>query len=54
MRTVLWNLRAGGKGGQELREEKEKKGKEYIEKLGDEVEEVIYEENRIVIKLKDE
>lgn len=53
MRKVIWKLSPGGKKGQELYDDKVKKGLEYIKKLGDEVEEVITEPDRLVIHLKD-
>lgn len=51
MRTVYWKLNAGR---HENPEQKRKEGLAYIEKLGDEVVEVIKEQTQFKIILKDE
>lgn len=54
MRQTIWNLKSGGKEGQESYEEKRKAGLEYIEKLKKEdiVVEVVEEKDRFIITLK--
>ena len=56
MKTVIWNLRAGSKVGQETRDIKLAEGEKYIERLkelGEEVEEVIYEQDYIKININE-
>lgn len=55
-KVVYWNLTAGTKQNQETKEQKRKLGNDYIERLkndGEEIIEVIEEENRLKIVLKD-
>lgn len=54
MRKTIWKLTAGEKDGQQTREEKLARGKEYIEKLKkeDKVKEVIEEEDKLIIILE--
>ena len=54
MRTIKWKLTPGGKDGQMTREEKLKKGREYVKKYNkEEIIDVKEESEEIIITLKD-